>query len=124
MEVATHLFEGLDLAVGEAEAHDQHLSLPLVEAFEHERQVLLEELERSNLYRDLRIGVLNEVAKGGVVLLPERGLERDRILGDPAQLGDLLRPDPRWGAALVFYALFVAGVVLFVTLPAPIVETS
>lgn len=34
------------------------------------------------------------------------------------QLGDLLRPDPRWGAALVFYALFVAGVVLFVTLPA------
>lgn len=34
------------------------------------------------------------------------------------QLGELLRPDPRWGAALVFYALFVAGVVLFVTLPA------
>lgn len=34
------------------------------------------------------------------------------------QLGDLLRPDPRWGAALAFYALFVAGIVLFVTLPA------
>jgi len=40
-----------------------------------------------------------------------RGFYRD-------QLGELLRPDPRWGAALVFYALFVAGIVLFVTLPA------
>ena len=26
------------------------------------------------------------------------------------QLGDLLRPDPRWGAAVLFYALFVAAV--------------
>ena len=40
-----------------------------------------------------------------------RGFYRD-------QLGELLRPDPRWGAALVFYALFVAGIVVFVTLPA------
>lgn len=29
-----------------------------------------------------------------------------------------MRPDPRWGAAAVFYALFVAGVIVFVTLPA------
>lgn len=34
------------------------------------------------------------------------------------QLGDLMRPDPRWGAAALFYALFVAGVVAFVTIPA------
>lgn len=34
------------------------------------------------------------------------------------QMGDLLRPDPRWGAAALFYALFVAGIVVFVTLPA------
>ncbi|MFW6085184.1 MAG: DUF2177 family protein [Gemmatimonadota bacterium] len=40
-----------------------------------------------------------------------RGLYRD-------QLGELLRPDPRWGAALLFYCLFVAGIVLFVTGPA------
>ncbi len=33
-------------------------------------------------------------------------------------LGDLLRPDPRWGAALVFYLLFVAGLLLFAVLPA------
>lgn len=34
------------------------------------------------------------------------------------QMGELLRSDPRWGAAALFYALFVAGIVLFVTLPA------
>ncbi|HSM08796.1 MAG TPA: DUF2177 family protein [Gemmatimonadota bacterium] len=34
------------------------------------------------------------------------------------QMGDLLRSDPRWGAAGLFYALFVAGIVVFVTLPA------
>lgn len=35
-----------------------------------------------------------------------------------AQMGELLRPEPRWGAAALFYALFVAGIVLFVTEPA------
>lgn len=34
------------------------------------------------------------------------------------QMGELLRPDPRWGAAGLFYVLFVAGIVVFVTLPA------
>jgi len=34
------------------------------------------------------------------------------------QMGDLLRSDPRWGAAALFYALFVTGIVVFVTLPA------
>ena len=34
------------------------------------------------------------------------------------QLGDLLRPDPRWGAALLFYGLFVVGIVVLVTMPA------
>lgn len=34
------------------------------------------------------------------------------------QLGELLRPDPRWGAAGLFYVLFVAGIVVFVSLPA------
>ncbi|MDX1502848.1 MAG: DUF2177 family protein [Thermoanaerobaculia bacterium] len=34
------------------------------------------------------------------------------------QLGDLLRPDTRWGAALAFYLLYIAGVVVFAVLPA------
>lgn len=33
-------------------------------------------------------------------------------------LSELLRPDPRWGPALLFYAVFVAGIVILVTLPA------
>ena len=34
------------------------------------------------------------------------------------QLGSLLAPEVRWGAAFAFYALFVAGVMVFATLPA------
>jgi uncharacterized membrane protein len=34
------------------------------------------------------------------------------------QLGDLLNPDVRWSAAVVFYLIFVAGVVVFAVLPA------
>jgi len=33
-------------------------------------------------------------------------------------IGDLLRPDVRWGAALLFYLIFVGGVLLFAVLPA------
>jgi uncharacterized membrane protein len=32
-------------------------------------------------------------------------------------LGHLLRPDVVWGAALVFYALYLAGVLVFAVLP-------
>lgn len=34
------------------------------------------------------------------------------------QLGSLLRPDVRWGPALVFYLLFVAGILIFAVIPA------
>ena len=33
-------------------------------------------------------------------------------------IGDLLRPDVRWGAALLFYLIFVGGILLFAVLPA------
>ncbi|HDQ44882.1 MAG TPA: DUF2177 family protein [bacterium] len=33
------------------------------------------------------------------------------------QLGFLLRPDPNWIAAIVFYLLFILGILLFVVLP-------
>jgi uncharacterized membrane protein len=32
-------------------------------------------------------------------------------------LGFLLRPDPNWTAAIVFYSLFVAGLLVFVVVP-------
>jgi uncharacterized membrane protein len=34
------------------------------------------------------------------------------------QFGDLMRPDVRWGAALLFYLLFIAAVLVFVVAPA------
>lgn len=40
-----------------------------------------------------------------------RGFYRD-------QLGPLLTPDVRWGAAILFYLIFVAGVLVFAILPA------
>ena len=33
-------------------------------------------------------------------------------------LGELLRPDVRWGAALLFYLIFIGGILLFAVLPA------
>jgi uncharacterized membrane protein len=33
-------------------------------------------------------------------------------------LGHLLRPDINWAAALIFYLLYIAGILIFATLPA------
>jgi uncharacterized membrane protein len=33
-------------------------------------------------------------------------------------MGTLLRPDVKWGAALIFYALYVSATVIFVVMPA------
>ena len=33
------------------------------------------------------------------------------------RLGDLMRPDPRWGAAILFYLLYVAALLVFAVLP-------
>ncbi|MDH3497527.1 MAG: DUF2177 family protein [Gemmatimonadota bacterium] len=35
-----------------------------------------------------------------------------------SQLGDLLRPDVRWGAALLFYAVYVAALLVLAVVPA------
>jgi uncharacterized membrane protein len=34
------------------------------------------------------------------------------------QLGHLMRPDVRWGAAFLFYAIYVLGIVVLAVLPA------
>jgi uncharacterized membrane protein len=34
------------------------------------------------------------------------------------RLGDLMRPDPRWGAAILFYLLYVAALLIFAVIPA------
>ena len=33
------------------------------------------------------------------------------------RLGDLMRPDPRWGAAILFYLLYVAALLIFAVRP-------
>ncbi len=33
------------------------------------------------------------------------------------QMGDLMRPDVRWGPAAAFYALYIAGILVFAVLP-------
>jgi len=35
-----------------------------------------------------------------------------------AQLGALLRPEVNWAAALIFYLLYILGILIFATLPA------
>ncbi|MGC9324155.1 MAG: DUF2177 family protein [Desulfomonilia bacterium] len=35
-----------------------------------------------------------------------------------SNLGHLLRPDVNWGAALIFYLLYIAGILIFATMPA------
>ncbi len=34
------------------------------------------------------------------------------------QIGALLKPDVNWWAAIIFYALFIAGLIVFVVMPA------
>ncbi len=34
------------------------------------------------------------------------------------QIGTLLKPDVNWWAAIIFYALFIAGLIVFVVMPA------
>ncbi len=34
-----------------------------------------------------------------------------------ARLGDLMRPDPRWAAAILFYLLYVAALIVFAVQP-------
>lgn len=33
------------------------------------------------------------------------------------RLGDLMRPDPRWGAAILFYLLYIAALLVFAVVP-------
>ena len=34
-----------------------------------------------------------------------------------SRLGDLMRPDPRWGAAILFFLLYVGALLVFAVLP-------
>ena len=44
------------------------------------------------------------------------GLVAKKLYQD--QIGDLLKPNVNWVAAMIFYFMFIAGIVLFVIMPA------
>src|SRR3954452_22840312 len=102
VERAPDLLERSRPSAGEPEAHLDDLALALRQGRQRAMDVLLAEVLRGDLERRLGRLVLDEVAELGLVLLADRLLERDRLLGhaqDVAHLaggalelgGDLLR---------------------------------
>src|SRR5918992_1933368 len=89
-ELAADLLEGAGVAVGEAEAELDDLLLPLREGVQDRVELLLEQDEAGRVDRDDGVGVLDEVAEVGVLLLADRGLQRHRLLGHLEDLADLL----------------------------------
>src|SRR3990172_9308356 len=95
VEVLPDLFQRVILAIPQAKAHLQHLTLALGEHRQDGLDVLLEQLQRCGVDRLGGRLVFDEIAELARLLGPHRGLERDRLLGDaqdPAHLGR--RPPP------------------------------
>src|SRR3954469_11487397 len=89
-ELAPDLLQGARVAVGQAEAQLDDLLLPLAQGVQHRVELLLEQDEAGRVDRDDRVGVLDEVAEVGVLLLTDGRLQGDRLLGDLEDLADLL----------------------------------
>ena len=70
-EVVAHLFEGANLAVGEAEAHDEDFTLAIVQSLEGEAGVALQQVEGGGFNRNLSFGVFNEIAERRIVFFAE-----------------------------------------------------
>src|SRR4029453_1813939 len=99
-EFAADLLQGAGVAVGEAEAELDDLLLPLREGVQDRVELLLEQDEAGRVDRDDGVGVLDEVAEVGVLLLADRGLQRHRLLADLEDLADLLGRDLHLAADL------------------------
>src|SRR5918994_7300324 len=89
-ELAADLLQGPGVAVGEAEAELDDLLLPLREGVQDRVELLLEQDEAGRVHGHDGVGVLDEVAEVGVLLLTDRGLQRHRLLGHLEDLADLL----------------------------------
>src|SRR6476469_11230863 len=93
VELLADLLEGPGTPVLEAEAELEHAPLAAGQRVEHRLHLLLEQLVRRGLGRRQGATVLDEVAEVGVLLLADRGLQRDGLLRDLDDLADLLRGD-------------------------------
>src|SRR6266567_6239238 len=88
-ELPADLLQRPEVSVQEAEPELEDLPLPLGQCVQDRVEVLLQEDERSRVDRDDGLGVLDEVAEEGVLLLAHGGLQREGLLGE---LQDLLDP--------------------------------
>src|SRR4051794_19138475 len=91
VERAADLLERARAAAREAEAHLDDLALALRQGRERAMDVLLAQVLRGDLERRLGRLVLDEVAELGPVLLADRLLERDRLLGHAKDVAHLAR---------------------------------
>src|SRR5216683_145520 len=93
-ESLAHLLQRALMTVVEPEAQLDHATLPRRERVEHVLHLGVEHGERGGVRGRDCLTVLDEVAEMRVLLLADRGLERDRGLGKPYDLPHPLRGDP------------------------------
>src|ERR1051325_1774557 len=92
-EVLADLLQGVLAAVREAEAQAQHLLFSRGEGVQDAVRLLPQRQPDHALHRRADLLVLDEVAQMAVLLLADRGLERDGLLGDLEDLADLVDGD-------------------------------
>ena len=89
VERPAHLLQRVRALAGEAEAHLDHLALALGQRGQRAAQVLPAQVLGGLLERRLGGLVLDEVTELGVVLLADRLLQRDRLLGHAQHVAHL-----------------------------------
>src|SRR5216683_2173621 len=99
-ESLAHLLQRALMTIVEPEAQLDHTALPRRERVEHVLHLGVQHGERGGVGRRDCLTVLDEVAEMGVLLLADRGLERDRGLGKPDDFPHPLRGDPHLLAEL------------------------
>src|SRR5689334_9503774 len=85
------LVQRLGLPVGQPEPHRDHPRLPLRQRVQHRVQLLLQQREADRLTRLDRLRVLDQVPELAVPVLPQRGVQRDRLPAVLLHLVDLVR---------------------------------
>src|SRR5262245_16850493 len=91
LEVLTHLLERVVRLLADAEPHPEHLLLARGERGQHLPGLLGQvHVDHRVRGRDQAL-VLDEVAEVGILLLADRGLEADRLLGDLQDLPHLVQ---------------------------------